>query len=71
MIRTMAARMVLAEMANSMSCNTTNNGNLSQGRRENPSVGGAVRLNLPEFPRLISSSIVTDHYLFQCRKAML
>ena len=40
-----------------------------QGRCEGPSVGG-VRLNLPEFTWLISSSVVTNHYLFQCLKAM-
>ena len=31
---------------------------------------GGVRLNLPAFTWLISCSIVTDHYLFQCLKAM-
>ena len=30
---------------------------------------GGVRLNLPEFTWLISCSIATDHYLFQCLKA--
>ena len=41
-----------------------------QGRRENPSLEGGGRLNLPEFTWLISCSIVTDHYLFQCLTAM-
>ena len=29
-----------------------------------------VRLNFPEFKLLVKCSIVTDHYLFQCLKAM-
>ena len=29
-----------------------------------------VRLNFPEFKLLMRCSIVTDHYLFQCFKAM-
>ena len=31
---------------------------------------GGVRLTLPDFTRLISCSIGTGHYLFQCLKAM-
>ena len=36
---------------------------------KNPLVGG-VRLNLPEFARLVSCAIVTDHHSLQCSKAM-
>ena len=39
------------------------------GRHENPLIGD-VRLDLPEITWLISCSIVTDHFLFQCLKAM-
>ena len=31
---------------------------------------GGVRLNLPEFTWLMSCSIVSDHYLFQCLTAV-
>ena len=31
---------------------------------------GGVRQNLPEFSWLVSRAIVTDHYAFQCSKAM-
>ena len=42
---------------------------INQGRRGNLLVGG-VRLNLSEFTWLGSCSMVTDHYIFQCLKAM-
>ena len=32
--------------------------------------GGGVRLNLPELMWSVSCSVVTDHYLFQCLKAV-
>ena len=42
---------------------------VGQLRREQLLVGG-VGLNFPELTWLISSSIVTDHYLFQRFKAL-
>ena len=35
-----------------------------------PTVGG-VKLNFTEFSKFVSFCIFTDHYLFQCLKAIL
>ena len=49
-----------------------NRDNLAASRDVARTLGlGGLRLNLPESTRLISCSIVTDQYLFQCLKAML